>query len=80
MVKSLEGFCFKATSSVLQVKFVSLWSNRIQSPARLQRIMRKALLLLQFFKVLWLFSTYLIIRSYCFGKETGKSLQFLDLP
>ena len=49
------------------------------TPARLQRIMRKALLLLQFFKVLWLFSTYLIIRNYCFGEESGKSLEFLDL-
>ena len=54
-------------SKLQQVKFASLWSNLIQSPVRLQRIMKKALLLLQFFKVLRLFSTYLIILS--LGKE-----------
>ena len=60
MVKSLEGFVLSEICFAL-VKFCSI------SPVRLHRIMKKALLMLQFFKVLRLFSIYLIILSS--GKE-----------
>ena len=65
VVKSLEGFCFKATTSALYISesFFALFKSSI-SPVRLQRTMKKSLLLRQFFeKILRLFNAYLIIFS-----------------